>query len=94
MLIYKGSSALSALLGAAGGTVLWRRDPRLHAVLGFVCVVASAKTFCDALGYLSGFSSVPNGVQVAWQAHVIGGVIAIAWLMLQRPPAVSCPAQP
>ncbi|OIO02274.1 MAG: hypothetical protein AUJ49_06505 [Desulfovibrionaceae bacterium CG1_02_65_16] len=94
MLLYKGSSALSAMLGVAGGAWIWRRAPRLRAALMVVGGVALVKTLCDALGYLPGFSSVPGGVRVAWQAHAIGAAFALAWVMLVKPPAAPHAAHP
>lgn len=76
--VYKGSSALSALLGFVGVTHIWRRVRRLRFALGCVGLVAIMKTFLDANACLPGFSSLPDGVCVAWQAHLIACLIGAA----------------
>ena len=81
MLLYKGASALATLFGVACGALLWRREPRLRAGLALLGCMALAKTVCDAAGLLPGLSSLPDGVLVAWQAHVVGGCIALAWAL-------------
>lgn len=82
--VYMGSSALSALLGMADGVLLWRGVPRLRAVLASLAVLAAAKTLGDALGWFPGLSSLPDGVRVAWQAHVAGAAFALAWLLMPK----------
>jgi membrane associated rhomboid family serine protease len=85
--VYKGSSALSVFFGVVGGTRIWRRAPDLRFALGCVGVVALAKTCFDAADFLPGLSSVPDGVRVAWQAHVIACVVAAAWMTRKEPEA-------
>lgn len=89
MLIFKGASALATLLGVACGALLWRREPRLRAGLALLGGIALARTVCDATGLPPGLSSLPDGVRVAWQAHVIGGGIALAWAMGLKPGTTS-----
>lgn len=85
MLVYKGASALATLFGVACGALLWRREPRLRAGLALLGCMALAKTVCDATGLLPGLSSLPDGVLVAWQAHVLGGCMALAWALHRKP---------
>jgi rhomboid family GlyGly-CTERM serine protease len=78
--VYRGASALSVFLGVIGGTRIWRRAPDLRFAVGCVGTVAAAKTWLDAAGLVPGLSSVPDGVRVAWQAHVMACLIAAAWM--------------
>jgi len=80
--LYEGSSGLSAFLGFIVGALIWRRSPHLRFMIGCIGLVAVAKASLDATGFLAGFSSVPEGVRVAWQAHVIAWLIAAASMAL------------
>ena len=85
LMVYKGSSALAALIGFAVGSLIWRRNPHLRTALGCLGLVAITKTILDATGWSPGFTSLPTGVQVAWQAHVIAcaiGAVYVAALTL------------
>jgi membrane associated rhomboid family serine protease len=79
---YEGSSGLSALLGFIAGTLIWRRSPHLRFAIGCIGLAVIAKTSLDAAGFLAGYASVPAGVRIAWQAHVIAWAIAAASLAL------------
>jgi rhomboid family GlyGly-CTERM serine protease len=75
--LYQGASGISTLIGAASGTALWHTAPRLRGILGFLGITILLKTILDANGELPELSSVPVGVRVAWQAHMIGGVLGV-----------------
>lgn len=81
--LYEGSSGLSAFLGFIAGTLIWRRSPHLRFMIGCIGAVVIAKTSLDAAGLLAGFSSVPAGIRIAWQAHVIAWLIAAAFIALE-----------
>jgi rhomboid family GlyGly-CTERM serine protease len=91
MTSYRGSSALSYLLGTAAGIELWRARPDWRAAVAIVASLAAAKVLLEAVGASETVSSLPNGVQVAWQAHLLGALAAIAgtacwrWLRPGRP---------
>ena len=78
--IYRGSSALSVLLGGIGGALIWQRAPRLRRVLTGRAGVLSAKIVLDAAGWLPELSCVPDGVRVAWQAHAMAAILAAAYV--------------
>lgn len=80
--LYEGSSALSAFLGFIVGTLIWRRAPHLRFAIGCIGLVVVAKTSLDAAGVLAGFSSVPEGVRIEWQAHVIAWLIAASLMAI------------
>lgn len=74
LIFYRGLSGLSVFIGVAVGTVLWHRASRLHGILTLLGALLAGKIMLDATGYPL-LSSVPAGVKVAWQAHVIGGIL-------------------
>jgi len=80
--IYAGASGLAMMMGVAVGCVLWRADDRLRGVIGVLALVVLIKLFMDANSGGLGFSTLPAGVQVAWQAHVIGA--CLGWLLAQN----------
>lgn len=78
--VYRGSSALSAFLGVAVGMRLWCQTARLRLALATMGVVLTVAMCLEAAESFAGFSSLPGGVRVAWQAHLIGGLIAGMWM--------------
>lgn len=82
--IYRGSSALSVLLGGIGGAMIWHRASRLRPVLACIGTVVITKIILDAAGWLPELSSVPDGVRVAWQAHAMAAILAAVYVALSR----------
>lgn len=85
---YRGSSALSYLLGTAAGIALWRTRPDWRRAIALVAIIAGAKSLVDATVPNDSLSSLPDGVRVAWQAHLLGAVVAVggaAWGRWLRP---------
>jgi rhomboid family GlyGly-CTERM serine protease len=74
---YRGASGLAAMLAVAAAIAGWRQAGRwrpaiLAGGLGF-----AAATAAQAIGTGAGFSSLPQGVAVAWQAHLIGAACGV-----------------
>ena len=80
--VYAGASGLAMMLGVAVGCVLWRADYRLRGMVGGLGLIVLIKLLIDANSSGFGFSTLPAGVQVAWQAHAIGA--CLGWLLAQR----------
>lgn len=78
---YRGNSALSAFLGVAVGMHLWHQVPRLRFALAAVGTVAIVAMCLEASGSFAGFSNLPAGVHVAWQAHLMAGLGAVTWVL-------------
>jgi rhomboid family GlyGly-CTERM serine protease len=78
--IYRGSSALSILLGSIGGALIWHRAPRMRPALWCIGAVVIVKIVIDAVGWLPGLSSVPDGIRVAWQAHAMAAILAAVYV--------------
>ena len=69
---YRGASGVVMMLAFAAGAAFWSRRPGLRAILIMLGLLAATKAVLDAAGFASGLSGLPAGVQVAWQAHVLG----------------------
>ncbi|HMV72282.1 MAG TPA: rhomboid family intramembrane serine protease, partial [Pseudomonadales bacterium] len=82
--VYRGTSALSAFLGVAVGMHLWYQTPRLRFALAAVGMVAIVAMCLEAAGWFAGFSNLPAGIRVAWQAHLMAGLGAITWVFCRN----------
>ena len=83
--IYRGASALAYAIATAVVVFLARSEPRLRPLLALVSVLTAGKLAWDAVGPGGGTGILPDGVTLAWQAHVAGVVLgACAGLFLPR----------
>jgi len=85
---YRGASGLAVMLGFLAGIVLWQARPRARGALLLCVLLWVLKTLLEAGGIAPDLAGLPEGVQVVWQAHVMGA--ACAWLAahwLTRAPA-------
>lgn len=71
---YRGISGIVMLLAVAAATHLWSTHPNARPVLFMLGLALAIKTVLDALDW-SITSSLPAGVGVAWQAHLVGATI-------------------
>ncbi|HXH72122.1 MAG TPA: rhombosortase, partial [Mariprofundaceae bacterium] len=81
MAVYSGASAMAAMLWSLGCCLVISKAPRISALfwLAIVFLVALlAKTAVEAAGLGPSFSTLPEGVQVAWPAHLFGALLGIA----------------
>jgi rhomboid family GlyGly-CTERM serine protease len=69
---YRGASSVVMLLAFVAGAAFWSRRPGLRAILFMLGLLVGIKAVLDAAGLASDMSGLPAGVQVAWQAHVLG----------------------
>ena len=77
---YRGASGLAAALAAALGLAIWRQRPAWRPVLALLTSGLAISFGAEAVGI--GFlpSSLPTGVNVAWQAHAAGFLLGLlAW---------------
>ena len=85
---YRGASSLAAMLAVAAGVAVWPQAGRgRRAILAGGAVFAAACVL-HALGAGIGLSSLPQGVAVAWQAHLLGAACG-ALAGLSAPAAIS-----
>jgi rhomboid family GlyGly-CTERM serine protease len=81
---YRGSSAIAYLLCAAIALALWRSQPGQRPLIVLVGMVVGIKLLLDAFAPAAIPSSLPMEVRVAWQAHVLGALVAVAGDALSR----------
>ena len=82
---YRGASAIATLLGVLSGAALWSSTQRYRILLVTLATIFCAKTACDVLAFQITLTALPEHVAVAWQAHVLGVVVAIVvWMYCSR----------
>jgi rhomboid family GlyGly-CTERM serine protease len=72
---YRGASGLAMLAAALAGVLVWRRQPAARWLIGASGLALAAKLLGDAGGHALTLASLPAGVAVSWQAHLIGALI-------------------
>lgn len=73
---YRGASSLAAMLATAAGVMCWPRAGRLRALMLAGAAAFTVATALHAFG-AGAASSLPRGVAVAWQAHLLGAVCGL-----------------
>ena len=86
---YRGASGLAVLLAVMAGAGLWRdaragAAPIVRAALALLAVVLAAKIAAEARGLALDWSDLPQGVAVAWQAHLLGAVAGMVAVLPTR----------
>jgi rhomboid family GlyGly-CTERM serine protease len=82
---YRGASGLVVMMAALCAVKLWETSSGAGRIMiaalgsGFV-----AKTLADATGHGFSLTGLPGGVVVAWQAHILGAICAIAFAVVER----------
>jgi rhomboid family GlyGly-CTERM serine protease len=80
---YRGASGLATVLGAIAGVGLWRARPRVRIPVMVLGIVFLAKLASDAFAAPMTLTNLPIGVDVAWQAHMLGIAFGLlAWAMV------------
>jgi membrane associated rhomboid family serine protease len=74
---YRGASGLTAMLAVAAAIAAWPQAGRLRPAIVAGGLGFAAVTAVQALGAGTGLSSLPQGVAVAWQAHLAGAACGI-----------------
>jgi rhomboid family GlyGly-CTERM serine protease len=74
---YRGSSAIAYLLCAATALALWRSQPEQRPLIALIGIVVGIKLLLDAIAPTAIPSSLPMDVRVAWQAHLLGALVAV-----------------
>jgi rhomboid family GlyGly-CTERM serine protease len=80
---YRGASGLAMLAAALAGVLLWRRRPAARWLLGAAGLALAVKLLGDAGGHALTLADLPAGVEVSWQAHLLGALLgagAAAWI--------------
>lgn len=74
---YRGASALATMLAGAAGIVLWRQEARWRPAILACAGIFGTWTLAQALGAGASLAGLPAGVNVAWQAHLLGVLCAL-----------------
>jgi hypothetical protein len=74
---YRGASGLAMLVAALAGVLVWRRQPGARWLMGAVGLALATKMLCDAGGHALTLASLPVGMAVSWQAHVLGTLLGV-----------------
>ena len=86
---YRGASRIVLMLAGALGAALWRRRPKMRAVLFLLVLGTLAKAGIDANGIGTDLAHLPGDVLVVWQAHLLGvciGCLAAQMRTIARTP--------
>lgn len=77
MLQYRGLSGLDMMMAAMALIALWRSDGLSRPWLVALGAAMLLKTVYEAGGLSPGWSTLPQGVVVVWQAHALGAACGI-----------------
>jgi rhomboid family GlyGly-CTERM serine protease len=75
---YRGASSLGAMLAVAAGITAWPQAGRWRPAMLAGGAAFAAATAMHALGVGMASASLPQGVLVAWQAHLLGAACGMA----------------
>jgi len=74
--IYRGASGLCATITVMLGLRLWRDSRRSRPFVLIIAILFIGKLMGESSGAAANFSGLAGGVQVAWQAHLLGALLA------------------
>lgn len=72
MVAYRGASGLVMALAGMLLSALWTTQPTWRPGIAAIALLLCGKILADALGVGGDLVGLPDGVQIAWQAHAIG----------------------
>lgn len=72
---YRGISGVTTLLAFVSATTIWHSQPMFRIVLTILGMAFIGKTMIDISDLSPIFSTLPIGIQVVWQAHLIGALM-------------------
>jgi membrane associated rhomboid family serine protease len=78
MVFYRGASGFSAMMMVLAAAALCRYSRRLQILLTVLGAMLLSKIWIDATGFIQMASSLPDGVHLAWQTHILGAVTGIS----------------
>ncbi|MYN46399.1 rhombosortase [Pseudoduganella sp. FT93W] len=74
---YRGLSGLVVMMATMTLIALWRGAQLPRHWLVLLTALLLLKTGCEALGISTGSNSLPPGIRVMWQAHVLGVALGL-----------------
>ncbi len=85
LLDYRGASAIAGMLATLAGFSLWQSRSSSRLTLGILAACLLAKIGLDAIGMSLTLTDLPDQVRIAWQAHLLGGILgASSYFALAR----------
>jgi rhomboid family GlyGly-CTERM serine protease len=85
---FRGASGLAVMSAVLGGVLAWRCSPATRPMLCCAALALASKTLWEAFAHTAAFTDLPAGVDVAWQAHLLGALLgafaANTWRLTQR----------
>jgi rhomboid family GlyGly-CTERM serine protease len=82
MLEYRGSSGLVMLVAVADGRLLWQSRAELRLIIAICGFLLALKIMFESLGLPLDLANLPDAIQVAWQAHLLGGITGFIFASL------------
>jgi rhomboid family GlyGly-CTERM serine protease len=83
---FRGASGLAVLSAVLGGVLAWRRYPASRPMLCCAALALASKTLWEAFAHTAAFTDLPAGVEVAWQAHLLGALLGVLAASARRLP--------
>jgi rhomboid family GlyGly-CTERM serine protease len=83
---FRGASGLAVLSAVLGGVLAWRRYPASRPMLCCAALALASKTLWEAFAHTAAFTDLPAGVEVAWQAHLLGALLGVLAASARRFP--------
>jgi rhomboid family GlyGly-CTERM serine protease len=78
LIYYRGASGMAVMLVVLAACTLWpQAAPLARSALALLGGAVAVKIGAEAVGYATGWSDLPAGVRVAWQAHLLGAAAAV-----------------
>jgi rhomboid family GlyGly-CTERM serine protease len=74
---YRGASSISVMFAVMACIILWKSETRWRPILVALVLAEVIKTIFDANGYSFSLTHLPEGIHVAWQAHVLGALLGL-----------------
>lgn len=81
---YRGASGLAILLAVLAGGLAWRDRPDARPLLSFAACALAAKVVVEHASGDPAVAALPDGVVVAWQAHLGGALLGGCTLAIGR----------
>lgn len=77
--VCRGASGMATMMGVAAACMLWRAEPGSRGVIALLATGVAIKLLLDAGGAMPGYTTLPDGIRVVWQAHALGAILGVAF---------------
>jgi membrane associated rhomboid family serine protease len=73
---------MATMTGVVAGFALWRAEPASRGLIGILACSVFIKLLSDANNVGPDFTTLPHGIQLAWQAHILGAILGVAFTLM------------